>query len=70
MNTITAKVFKAGNSMAVRLPGSLKVTAKSYTVTAMNGGLFLSDPAEQARRDRALKKLLSLKPLGYELKRP
>lgn len=70
MSTITAKVFKAGNSKAVRLPSALKVKAKSYVVTPMNGGLFLSDPAEQARRDRALKKLLSLPPLGYKLERP
>ena len=48
MNTITAKIFKAGNFKAVRLPGSLKAKAKSFPVTAMNGGLFLSDPAEQA----------------------
>ena len=70
MSTLTAKVFKAGNSQAVRLPGSLKIKAKAFTITAMNGGLFLSDPAEEARRAKALKKLMSLKSLGYDLPRP
>jgi len=36
----------------------------------MNGGLFMADPVELARRDRALKKLLNLPPLGFELERP
>lgn len=67
---ITVKVFKVGNSQAVRLPSSLEIKAKAFVVTEMNGGLFLADPVELARRDRALKKLLSLPPLGYELERP
>ncbi len=70
MATITAKVFRAGNSKAVRFPSSLNVKAKSFVVTAMNGGLFLSDPVEQSRRDKALKKLLDLPPLGFDLERP
>jgi hypothetical protein len=70
MSVFSAKVFKAGNSQAGRLPSSLKIKAKAFVVTEMNGGLFLADPVELARRDRALKKLLSLPPLGHELERP
>lgn len=70
MSTITAKVFKSGNSKALRLPSSLKVKAKAYTVTPTGTGFLLTDPAEEARRSKALKKLMSLKPLDYDLPRP
>jgi virulence-associated protein VagC len=57
MSTITAKVFKAGNSKALRLPSSLGVRARSYIVTPTPGGFLLTDPHAEARRLKALKAL-------------
>ena len=58
MQTITAKVFQAGNSKALRLPRSLNVKVKSYHVTPNgNGGFIVTDPAAEARRLKALKAL-------------
>lgn len=57
MSTITAKVFKAGNSKALRLPSALKVTAKTVVITPTAGGFLVTDPAAEARRRRALRKL-------------
>jgi antitoxin VapB len=74
MDTLTAKVFKAGNSKAVRLPGTLNVKAKSFVVERQNGGLFLYDPKERAkemaRRRAAIRKLTALGPLEVEMERP
>lgn len=70
MSTITAKVFESGNSKALRLPVSLKVRAKAFTVTPTGTGFLLTDPAEEARRSKALRKLMSLKPLDHDLPRP
>jgi antitoxin VapB len=57
MTAITAKVFKAGNSQALRLPRALKIRAKSYAVTPTATGFIISDPAAEARRLRALRAL-------------
>ena len=54
MSTITAKVFKAGNSKALRLPRGLNVRAKAYQVTPTATGFVLTDPAAEARRLKAL----------------
>ena len=55
--TITAKVFQAGNSKALRLPRSLKLKAKSYQVTPTASGFIAVDPAAEARRLKALRAL-------------
>ncbi len=55
--TITAKVFKAGNSKALRLPRGLDVKAKSYEVTPTATGFMITDPKAEARRLRALQAL-------------
>ena len=70
MNTVTAKVFKAGNSQALRLPRSLGVRAKSYEVTPTADGFMVVDPAARAKRLRALDKLVSLPPLVDDWPRP
>jgi antitoxin VapB len=57
MSTIRAKVFKAGNSKALRLPSALKVTARVYEVTPTATGFLVTDPAAEARRLKALKAL-------------
>jgi len=60
---ITAKVFKSGNSLAVRLPAALKVTSKELVIQPlMDGQMLLYDEKAQARaakrRRREFEKLL------------
>ena len=55
--TITAKVFKAGNSKALRLHRGLDVKAKSYEVTPTATGFMITDPKAEARRLKALQAL-------------
>jgi virulence-associated protein VagC len=62
MSTITAKVFKAGNSQALRLPRSLLVKAKAYQVTPTATGFIATDLAAEARRLKALKALWGSSP--------
>jgi antitoxin VapB len=54
---ITAKVFQAGNSKALRLPRGLDVKAKSYEVTPTASGFIIIDPKAEARRLKALQAL-------------
>jgi virulence-associated protein VagC len=68
--TVTAKVFKAGNSQALRLPKSLRVKARTLQSTPTDTGFLVTDPSAEARRLKALDKLLRLPPLDYELPRP
>lgn len=70
MSAITAKVFKAGNSKALRLPRMLDVKAKSYEITPMPDGFMVIDPAAKARRLKALRTLRALPPLHGEWPRP
>jgi antitoxin VapB len=70
MSAITAKVFKAGNSKALRLPRALDVKTKAYEVTPMPDGFMAIDPAAKARRLKALRKLVSLPPMREEWPRP
>ena len=60
--TITAKVFKAGNSKALRLPRGLDVKAKSYEVTPTATGFMITDPKAEARRLKALQALWGSEP--------
>ena len=57
MPTITAKVFMAGNSKALRLPRSLNVKVKSYQITPTATGFVVTDPAAEAKRLKALQAL-------------
>jgi virulence-associated protein VagC len=70
MSGITAKVFQAGNSMALRLPRSLAVKAKTYEVTPTPDGFMVVDPAAKARRLRALRKLRAFPPMQEDWVRP
>ena len=73
---ITAKIFRAGNSKALRLPGSLGITAKSLVIEQRTGGLFIYDPKEREREMRrrraAIRKLWDLGPMpkGVDFERP
>jgi antitoxin VapB len=57
MQAITAKVFQAGNSKALRLPRSLNVKIKTYHITPMGEGFIVTDPAAEAKRLKALQAL-------------
>jgi virulence-associated protein VagC len=57
MSPITAKVFQAGNSKALRLPRELEVKAKAYHVTPTATGFVMTDPAAEAKRLKALQAL-------------
>jgi antitoxin VapB len=70
MNTVTAKVFKAGNSRALRLPRALDVKARAYEVTQTPDGFMAVDPATRARRLRALDKLMRLPALQDDWPKP
>lgn len=70
MGAITAKVFQAGNSKALRLPRSLAIKAKAYEVTPTPDGFLIVDPGARARRLKALRKLGSLPPLTEDWSRP
>ena len=70
MSGITAKVFKAGNSTALRLPRALDVKAKTYEVTPIPDGFMITDPAARARRLKALRRLHTLPPILEEWPRP
>jgi len=57
MSPITAKVFKAGNSKALRLPAGLNLKAKAFQVTPTATGFVATDPAAEAKRLKALRAL-------------
>jgi antitoxin VapB len=57
MPTISAKVFKSGNSQAIRLPKALRLNAKTVQIEKTARGLFILDPKAEAGRIRALSKL-------------
>ena len=57
MPTISAKVFKSGNSQAIRLPKALRLNARIVQIERTARGLFILDPKAEARRVKALSKL-------------
>jgi antitoxin VapB len=57
MPTISAKVFKSGNSQAIRLPKVLRLTAKTVQIEKTARGLIILDPKAEAARVKALSKL-------------
>jgi len=57
MGTLTAKVFKSGNSTAIRMPSAFKLKAKEYIVEETGGSFRLIDPNAEAKRLKALKAL-------------
>jgi len=67
---IIAKVFKAGNSQALRLPRALALKAKAYEITITPDGFMATDQSLKARRRKALKEFLALPPMHEEWPRP
>ncbi len=57
MALITAKVFKSGNSQAIRLPKALRVSSKTVQIEQTGRGLLILDSKAEARRVKALAKL-------------
>lgn len=57
MATITAKVFKSGNSQAIRLPKALRLHTRTVEIEPTGCGLLILDPKAEARRRKALAKL-------------
>jgi antitoxin VapB len=70
METVTAKVFKSGNSQAVRLPKGFRFKSKTVQLARHGATITLTDPAELARRRRALDALYKNPPSLPDLERP
>ena len=58
MSAITAKVFKLGNSQAIRLPKAWRLSTTTVQIGKTGGGLFILDPKAEAKRVKALAKQL------------
>lgn len=52
MALIIAKVFKSGNSQAIRLPRPLRVRTKTVQIEQTARGLLILDPKAEVRRVR------------------
>lgn len=49
------KVFKSGNSAALRLPAGMQVpVGKTFALTVTASGFVAVDPADQAKRRKAM----------------
>jgi virulence-associated protein VagC len=57
MSVITTKVFKSGNSQAIRLPKAWRLSTSTVQIERTGRGLLILDPKAEARRVRALTKL-------------
>ncbi len=57
METITAKVFKSGNSQAIRLPKAWRLSTPTVLIERTGRGLLILDPKAEAKRVRALARL-------------
>ncbi len=57
MSTITAKVFKFGNSQAIRLPNAWRLSTTTVQIEKTGRGLLIVDPKAEAKRVKALAKL-------------
>jgi antitoxin VapB len=62
MPTITAKVFKSGNSQAIRLPKAWRLSTGTVQIEKTGRGLLVLDPKAEAKRVRALAKLYGSAP--------
>jgi antitoxin VapB len=57
MAIVTAKVFKSGNSQAIRLPKAWRLTTSTVQIEKTGHGLLILDPKTEAKRVRSLAKL-------------
>ena len=69
MSTITAKIFKSGNSQAIRLPKALRLHSKTVQIEKTGRGLLILDPKAEASRLKALSKLYGSCPDFPEVER-
>jgi antitoxin VapB len=53
MKTATAKVFKSGNSQALRVPKAFRLASKTVTLFKTPDGFSVKDEGAQARRVNA-----------------
>ena len=66
MTTATAKVFRSGNSQAVRLPKAFRLSADTVTLVKTPDGFVARDEKAQARRLKAFAALAGSCP-GFPL---
>jgi len=57
MTIMTAKVFKSGNSQAVRLPKDFRLKCRTVQIVKNGSNITLIDPAAAARCRRAARAL-------------
>jgi len=57
MTTATAKIFKSGNSQALRLPKAFRISSSTVTLVKMPDGFFARDEKAHARRLKAFSAL-------------
>ena len=69
MSSISAKVFKSGNSQAIRLPKALRLRSKTVQIEKTGRGLLILDPKVEAERVKALAKLYGSCPGFPEIER-
>jgi antitoxin VapB len=53
MTTAMAKVFKSGNSQALRLPKAFRLSSKTVQLVKTRDGFFVKDDAAEVRRIKA-----------------
>jgi antitoxin VapB len=69
MATVTAKVFKSGNSQAIRLPKAFRLTAETVQIEKTSRGLLILDPKAEEKRVKALRRLYGACPEFPEAER-
>jgi antitoxin VapB len=57
MPTITARVFKSGNSQAIRLPKAWRLATTTVQIERIGRGMLILDPKAEAKRLKALARL-------------
>jgi antitoxin VapB len=57
MPTITTRVFKSGNSQAIRLPKAWRLATTTVQIEKTGRGMLILDPKAEAKRLKALTKL-------------
>ena len=57
MPTVTTKVFKSGNSQAIRLPKAWRLATSIVQIEKTARGLLIVDPKAEVKRVKALAKL-------------
>ena len=57
MQTIIARVFKSGNSQAIRLPKAWRLATTTVQIEKTGRGMIILDPKAEAKRLKALARL-------------